>query len=68
MLGTITLTQICPHCNKDAAVSVVRHHYHRWIAGELAQHAFPEMKPEDREMLISGIHPQCWEEMYPEED
>jgi len=29
--------------------------------GEFVQNVFPEMSPEDRELLISGTHPACWD-------
>jgi hypothetical protein len=34
----------------------------------LAQHAFPDMKSEDREFLISGITPEYWNKMFPKEE
>jgi hypothetical protein len=63
-----TIRKVCPHCLQDAVVVVTTNDFNRWVNGELAQRAFPEMKPEDREMLISGVHPKCWEELYPEEE
>lgn len=32
------------------------------------QDAFPEMEPDKRELLISGICPECWKEMWGGED
>ena len=63
-----TIRKVCPYCLQDAVVVVTTNDFNRWLGGELAQRAFPEMKPEDREMLISGVHPKCWEELYPEEE
>jgi hypothetical protein len=34
----------------------------------LAQEAFPNMKPEDREFLMSGITPEAWNKMFPKEE
>lgn len=28
------------------------------------QHIFPQMPPEEREMLISGICPDCWNKLF----
>lgn len=67
MLETATIRKVCPYCNQDAIVTVARNDYDRWVSGELAQRAFPEMRPEEREMLISGMHPDCWEALYPED-
>jgi hypothetical protein len=42
--------------------------YARWQAGELIQVAMPNLDAEEREMLISGICPTCWEDMFDDED
>lgn len=33
-----------------------------WRQGTPVQVAFPFLSSEDREMLITGTHPQCWED------
>jgi hypothetical protein len=38
-----------------------------WQAGEIIQVAFPDMSIDDREILISGTHPACWNKLFPEE-
>lgn len=39
--------------------------YKQWKYGkDLVQNIFPEKKPEIREMLISGICPECWKKMF----
>jgi hypothetical protein len=38
--------------------------YRRWIAGELVQRVWPHMTPDDRELLITGTHPACWEKIF----
>jgi hypothetical protein len=35
-----------------------------WRAGVLIQRAFPNMTADQREMLITGTHPECWETMF----
>lgn len=35
----------------------------KYEAGELTQNAFPFLNPDERELLISGICPKCWESM-----
>ncbi|PYS90524.1 MAG: hypothetical protein DMF62_04995 [Acidobacteria bacterium] len=37
-------------------------------AGQLIQIALEHWPAEQREMLITGIHPKCWEEMMAEDD
>ena len=33
-----------------------------WQNGELIQNALPELNTDQRELLISGICPKCWDE------
>lgn len=34
----------------------------------LAQEAFPDLSPEEREFIISGIHPTEWEQLFGNEN
>ena len=34
----------------------------------MVQDAFPDMKDEDREFLLTGITPKAWAEMFPKEE
>lgn len=54
----------CPICHCDTYLMVDAEEYARWQAGELIQNAMPDMTSENREMLISGICPRCWEDMF----
>ncbi len=36
----------------------------RWINGELIQNCFPHLNKDDREILMTGIDAQAWEEMF----
>ena len=38
--------------------------YLDWSDGELAQVAFPYLSADEREMLITGICPTCWDKMF----
>lgn len=38
--------------------------YKRWVEGELVQNAFPYLSANQRELLISGITPGKWDEMF----
>lgn len=57
----------CPICHCDTYIQVDAEEYARWQAGELIQVAMPYLHPEDREMLISGICPDCWNEQFVDE-
>jgi hypothetical protein len=36
----------------------------RWVNGELIQNCFPHLNADDREILMTGIDAQAWEEMF----
>jgi hypothetical protein len=68
MSDTIVVkTKPCTVCNEYEVWSLDREAVTRWQEGENIQNAFPDMKAEDREILISGTHPACWNELFGEE-
>lgn len=63
----------CPFCGRGNEVEVNEADYWDWDDGMLAQDAFPYLSADEREMLISGICPTCWDKMFgsdeePDED
>lgn len=54
----------CPFCGTYREVYVSEANYVAWRDGELAQNAFPYLSANERELLISGICPQCWDKMF----
>lgn len=50
----------CPLCHKEYTVEVPADGYVRWNGGELIQDAMPDVSPDDREALISGICRDCY--------
>ena len=58
----------CPHCHKLQIINVDDNQYNDWLAGKNIQRAFPDLSPNQREILMSGICPECWEEIFPDED
>jgi len=58
----------CPFCGEDHLVEVLEKDYHRWQDGEKVQNAFPYLSADNREMLISGICPTCWESTFGDEE
>ena len=60
----LEVTNLCTMCNHHATVVVDIVGYARWRQGELIQIALPETSPEEREILITGTHPECWDELF----
>ena len=54
----------CPICGRGNEVEVNEMDYLDWQDGVLAQVAFPYLSANEREALISGICPTCWENMF----
>tara|TARA_A100001011_G_C14080811_1_gene744410 strand:+ start:104 stop:271 length:168 start_codon:yes stop_codon:yes gene_type:complete len=36
----------------------------RWVAGELVEDVMPNLTPEEREFMITGITPDEWDETF----
>ena len=64
----ISVQNVCPKCGKLQTVKVEQSQYHRWMAGENIQKAMPNLTPNEREVLLSGICPECWEKIFPSEN
>ena len=55
----------CPICGHAHEIEVNEDDYDDWKDGVLlAQDAFPYLPSDEREMLISGICPTCWDGMF----
>lgn len=60
----VCVVTYCPFCHKGHEVEVNEFDYFDWSEGELAQDAFPYLTAAEREMLISGVCPTCWDKMF----
>lgn len=58
----------CPFCGRGNEVEVNEMDYLDWQDGKLAQVAFPYLSVDEREKLISGICPTCWDRMSRDEN
>lgn len=63
--GVITFSKECSVSKAPYTLTVDIYKYYAWKDGALVQDAFPDLKPEQREFLISGITPSEWEAMFP---
>lgn len=58
----------CDGCGDWVTFTATVEQFARWKQGGHVQLIFPDWSPEDRERLISGTCPSCWEEMWAEEE
>lgn len=64
----VTIVTACPFCGHANEIAVNEADYWDWQDGALVQDAFPYLSADEREMLISGICPTCWEETFRDSD
>lgn len=61
-------TRRCVHCGKTGEVVMPRQAFERFEAGEHVQAAWPQGSAGEREQLINGTHPDCFEAMFPPDE
>lgn len=57
----------CPKCKVMQQVTVSEIAYKAWQGGQFVQDAFPNLTANEREVLMTGICPKCWDEMFKED-
>lgn len=66
------VTRPCILCGQSGSVSMTGEQgfrYQAWLRGELSiQRALYDMSADQREMLMSGTHGECWDRLYGEEE
>lgn len=58
----------CPICHTSHNIEVEENDYLDWCEGKPTYDSFPYLSANDREMLITGVCPTCWDEMMPGDD
>ena len=58
----------CRLCNEVADLTVNIEGFIAWQGGKLIQEALPELDADQRELLISGTCPTCWDKMFPSDE
>ena len=61
----VILTCKCHFCNEITKITVSEWGWKKRLGGELIQRCFPDLKPELREMLVSGMCPKYWNKTFP---
>lgn len=59
----VNVLGVCPLCGTEWNVPVPASEYAAWKSGVLIQDALQSVPAEQREMLITGICPECWDKV-----
>lgn len=64
----LLITPLCIFCRQSSKVEVTEEQRRRYyLEGEKVQDVFPNWTADQRELLMTGTHPECWEKMFSEE-
>ena len=61
-------TRKCILCGKSSKVVMPENAYSAWKSGYFIQYAWPTGSDDERELLITGTHGECWNRMLPPEE
>ena len=62
------VTKICSHCGGHTTFLARFDSLDRWRNGILVQHVWPDVPIAERETLVSGLHAECWDELFKEDE
>lgn len=54
----------CPWCKQGSQIVVELTAFQAWRSGALIQDAFPNFTVDQREQMMTGYHPKCWNEIF----
>ena len=61
-------TEVCRYCGKRGFVSVFTHDLMDYLdKKKYVQNAFPYLSAGEREQIMTGTHPECWDNIFPDE-
>lgn len=61
-------TPVCHLCKESGTIELTEAEAVALEVMPFIQDALPNRTPEEREMLITGTHPACWDAMFPPDD
>jgi hypothetical protein len=59
-MTTTHVTDACMFCRCTSTIALTAQEAARWKAGTPIQDAMPGRPARERELIRSGIHPECW--------
>lgn len=66
--GLIVINTICPECGKQHFLGMTISDFRAYAAERLADEVFPDESADVRELLITGICPECWDKLFPKDE
>ena len=63
-MTTLLITKPCPYCGTVSKVGVPESGYRQWKSGTRIQDALPMLSADEREILMSGVCPSCWDDVF----
>lgn len=57
-------TPRCQMCRQSSNLVLDERKVAAWQAGAHIQNVFPELTAAQRELIMTGTHPGCWDEMW----
>ena len=64
----VILNNTCIHCGEANQITLDAIALANWRNRELIQNVFPNLNYQQRELIQTGIHPECWNDMFPKEE
>jgi hypothetical protein len=63
-MDKMTINKTCPNCHKPSSVEVLVSEFEAYQRGGLLHVAFASLNADEREIVKTGIHSACWDEMF----
>jgi hypothetical protein len=60
------IRRTCTECHQSKPIHCTEQQLAAYEAGELIQRAMPDVSEDERELLISGVCGQCFDELFKE--
>lgn len=67
-MSKLTLEVKCNLCRTELEIPVTEKDWKKYQEGELIQRCFPYLTPEQRELIISGTCPDCFNKLFGKEE
>jgi len=63
----VSIPVTCSNCGKRVFIKVFPEDLTKFQNGALVQEAFPYLEPEKRELILTGLCPDCWDQNFDED-